>query len=145
MECFQNSFYSVPMPNTSYVRSWKFSCENIQSVVEKFMQGDKERYTEDRDSSYPDEYKFELIYDKNSWDGGILSYFNCIRFYYNERTKICFVTPYVFLKTMSESEIVEICAYKIIKEIRENKLNCKRDGDNRSHSCPLEVDFTCWL
>lgn len=84
---------------------------------------------------------------------------------------------------------VEICAYKIIKEIRENKLNCdafqwkwknendklffyilpneinrkklniylekckiifddfslykscKRDGDNRSHSCPLEVDL----
>ena len=107
-DLFINSFYSVPMPNTSYVRSWKFSCENIQSVVEKFMQGDKERYTEDRDSSYPDEYKFELIYDKNSWDGGILSYFNCIRFYYNESTKICFVTPYVFLKTMSESEIDKI-------------------------------------
>lgn len=107
-DLFINSFYSVPIPNTSYVRSWKFSCENIQSVVEKFMQGDKERNTEDRDSSYPDEYKFELIYDKNNWDGGILSYFNCIRFYYNERTKICFVTPYVFLKTMSESEIDKI-------------------------------------
>lgn len=97
-----DSFYSVPMPNTSFVRSLIFGCNSMEEACNFFSQKDS---MEAIDKTEIGEYKFKLLYDKNNHIFKNISEFNCIRVFYNSKTKFCSVTPYVFLKTMSDEEI----------------------------------------
>lgn len=101
-DLFIKSFYSVPMPNTSFVRSWRFYCKDIEDVLALFSQTERK---DEADISDVEEYKFILLYDKDKKYFENVSEFNCIRVFYNSKTRICSVTPYVFLKIMSQTEI----------------------------------------
>lgn len=101
-DLFIKSFYSVPMPNTSYVRSWSFYDKDMEDVLALFSQTGRKNSAGVSDL---EEYEFILLYDENKQIFENVSEFNCIRAFYNSQTRICSVTPYVFLKAMSEDEI----------------------------------------
>lgn len=110
-DLFIKSFYSVPMPNTSFVRSWRFNCKDIDDVIALFSQTEK-KY--DAGISDLADYRFTLLYDKDKQLFEDISEFNCIRVFYNSKTRICSVTPYVFLKAMSDTEIDK--AFDLLKD-----------------------------
>lgn len=141
-DLFIKSFYSVPMPNTSYVRSWNFYDKDIEDVLALFSQTGRKNSAGISDI---EEYKFILLYDENKHFFENVSEFNCIRVFYNSQTRICSVTPYVFLKAMSEDEIDT--AFDLLKDYIPNNLYAYKIDDDkyRSEIYSLKYEYLTML
>lgn len=127
-DLFIQSFYSVPMPNTSFVRSWRISGQNLEDVIRLFLRRGVRRKEINQNAV---DYRFVFLFEEDGIFVEQLSCFNCIRVFYNSKTQICNVTPYVFLKTMSESEIDVIFDY--FKDVvRCDFLESEKGDDKRS-------------
>lgn len=141
-DLFIKSFYSVPMPNTSYVRSWNFYDKDIEDVLALFSQTGRKNSAGISDI---EEYKFILLYDEKKHFFENVSEFNCIRVFYNSQTRICSVTPYVFLKAMSEDEIDT--AFDLLKDYIPNNLYAYKIDDDkyRSEIYSLKYEYLTML
>lgn len=121
-DLFINSFLVEPMPNTSFISSWKVVEGNESSNLWK----DESIFSElvninnEPKSWKKYGYSVSIICDLEKNFFAKVADFCCVRKYFNKYTGINVYTPYIFLKPMDPATIDEI-----LEDLKENLL----DGD----------------
>lgn len=119
-DLFINSFLVEPMPNTSFISSWKIVEGNKSSKIWKDESIFSELINKNKEPKSWKKYGYSvsIICDLEKKFFRKVADFCCIRKYFNKYTGINVYTPYIFLKQMDSATIDEI-----LEDLKENLLD----------------------